>query len=166
MVCCDCNLWFWFGFDPAHFPKLFASWTNNLGNLLLSFSSLLVLFWLRFIVFCCISYLGIRGEHSDLRKIVKEEAPPLVEVDEIRVLPKTPEKEAAAPEPEPTTPTQQPAEAHNEMHMEEHFSPDKKGLHPLHEETTPAAVAPAAAPDRSTLDDPDVIVSKSQGTRS
>lgn len=97
--------------------------------------------------------LNLAGDYDDaiqaltgIKKIVKEEAPPLVEVDEIRVLPKTPEKEAAAPEPEPATPTQQPAEAHNEMHMEEHFSPDKKGLHPLHEETTPAAVAPAAAP--------------------
>lgn len=109
--------------------------------------------------------LNLAGDYDDaiqaltgIKKIVKEEAPPLVEVDEIRVLPKTPEKEAAPGE--PSAPAQQPAEAHNEMHMEEHFSADKKGLHPLNEEVksspvpapaveAPAAVAPAAAPAAS-----------------
>lgn len=95
--------------------------------------------------------LNLAGDYDDaiqaltgIKKIVKEEAPPLVEVGEIRVLPKTPENEAPATE--PAAPAQQPTEAHNEMHMEEHFSADKKGLHPLHEEITPAPATPAATP--------------------
>lgn len=99
--------------------------------------------------------LNLAGDYDDaiqaltgIKKIVKEEAPPLVEVGEIRVLPKTPESETVPPEPSTAEPqpTEAPTEAPDEMHMEEHFSADKKGLHPLHEEIKPAPAATPAAP--------------------
>lgn len=88
--------------------------------------------------------LNLAGDYDDaiaaltgIKKIVKEEAPPIVEVGEIRILPK-------APEPEPAPPSEAPPKpAGDEMHVEEHFSPDKKGLHPMHDDQPAAKIAEA-----------------------
>ncbi|MBX3724063.1 MAG: STAS domain-containing protein [Turneriella sp.] len=86
--------------------------------------------------------LNLAGDYDDaiaaltgIKKIIKEEAPPIVDAGEIRVLPKAPEPEPA-PQPEVAT-----KPASDEMQVEEHFSADKKGLHPMHDER-PATPAP------------------------
>ncbi len=91
--------------------------------------------------------LNLAGDYDDaiaaltgIKKVIKEEAPPIVEAGEIRVVPKAPESEVTA-----VTEDVSAKPAEDIMHMEEHFSPEKKGLHPLHEDK-PAAPAAQAAP--------------------
>lgn len=89
--------------------------------------------------------LNLAGDYDDaiaaltgIRKIVKEEPPAMIGEGEIRVLPKAPVTEEVAPaaivEDKPSA---------NEMHVEEHFSPEKKGLHPRFPEEPAAAAAPS-----------------------
>jgi anti-anti-sigma factor len=109
--------------------------------------------------------LNLAGDYDDaiaaltgIKKVIKEEAPPIVEAGEIRVMPKAPESDAAAvPEELPEKP------AEDIMHMEEHFSPEKKGLHPLHEEK-PVAPAAQAAPVAATPPPPVIAEVKQAAT--
>lgn len=87
---------------------------------------------------------------TGIKKIVREpvasaEPAAMVGAGEIRVLPQSAAQSAAGSEKPPLPPA-------NEMHVEEHFSPEKKGLHPVHTDTPVAAAettAPAAQPTQT-----------------
>lgn len=97
---------------------------------------------------------------TGIKKIMKEQVAPsepeaMVGAGEIRVLPKAEAQPAAET-------ANLPASTANEMHVEEHFSPDKKGLHPVHDDAPKAAAqqgpsTAAAAPARIS---PEVIEKK------
>lgn len=108
------------------------------------------------------SKLNVAAEYDDaisaltgIKKIIKEEhtaapAPEaMVGVGEMRVLAAADNAGAVA---SPVT-DRQPA---NEMHMEEHFSPEKKGLHPLHDEE-PVEQQPATAQAQPMSISPEVV---------
>jgi anti-anti-sigma factor len=91
---------------------------------------------------------------TGIRKIVKEpvqvpEPDAMVGVGEIRVL------SQAEPKAEAAGVKQTPPPA-NEMHMEEHFSAEKKGLHPIHDElhVSKAQPTPQPAPTATVPSEP------------
>ena len=131
---------------------------------------------------------------TGIKKVIKPQAPAMVALDDLKVLPteakpaggaaQTKAEEPAAEKPSETAPEMaappkpieqiapaesakvaapaalQPAPSANEMFVEENFSQDKRGLHPVHAEhgpaaaPTPAAVAPAPIAPEAVAPEP------------
>ncbi len=80
------------------------------------------------------------------RKIEKPAAPDMVDMAELRVVPENepkPAEENSSPALAPLTGKLVSSE--NEMVVEENFSADKKGLHPIDADVTPPKITPAAS---------------------
>ncbi|AFM11446.1 STAS domain-containing protein [Turneriella parva] len=74
---------------------------------------------------------------TGFKKVEKPEAPAMVEMAELRVLPEAAQETQAAKPEEPQPALAPEGNAQNEMVVEENFSENKKGLHPISESATP-----------------------------
>lgn len=113
---------------------------------------------------------------TGIKKVTKPQTPAMVELTDLKVLPGeqpatarteeaaepakpevVPEEKAVAPEPAAIAPAET-ARAADEMVMEENFSAEKKGLHPMHGDTAPATSgSPVAAEIK-----PELVVNSSE----